>query len=1114
MTDVIFNGSTERKPVSQASVELVFSNTEGRLQGQLADRSEISVKRAVTKDAVSTYFLNGTKCRRRDITDIFLGTGLGPRSYAIIEQGMISRLIESKPQELRVFLEEAAGISKYKERRRETETRIKHTRENLERLADVREELGSQLEKLKRQAATARRYKELKTAERRYKAELTALKWHKYNEQLNFHESQRLKKETELEAFIAEQRGGELGLLTKKEQLQSLNDIAQQQQQNVFQTSNQITRIEQHIVFEQQQKTQFQQQLEQLQSSLSQAQQQIEFEQVSKLELEQQSDLLEAEQELSQAKLEAAQHKHAESEALHEQQQSRYSQQIRELSNAQQACKLLETKIHHQQIELAKNKQQSSDIQSELHELANKSLKEAIAQHSQTVAELNESIEILKEQQFDLIKNENQSEQEFQQHSQQVSDAKQALSQSEIKLEQLQQWQQEFEISTLTASQASSESLYDTDKAELLISQLRVEPKWQSAVEQLLSHHGNPILIDALPETELLDNIQLVTRRKVTSKKSSSDTNATAGDVTNAYLTDAIIEGEYPSWFESVVLADDLSAANKLLETAAHVVLLPSGQWLGKNWTGKGGVHASQQSNLGVLSRIEQIEKLTKLVADQRVAVDKLEQENNGLNQKYQNDKSALQHVEKELSDKKQQFDHSQLELRLLQQQAEHHNAQQLKLSSELTDLHEQTAQNELTLEMFNEELLLAQELELELQTKGEDFDHYKEKSQLALADARQQVDNATHASHQISLKQQTITSQYENVCQNITRAQTHIEQLKTRLNELHDNQGAESEKEALLAEELESHLEQQLLNEEALRETNSKIALLNEELRLLEQGQSGIMAKLDGMKEVIAEIKMDCEGARVRAQNMLDILIDMDQKLKDILEALPAEAEEETWAQNLEKTTQTIQRLGAINLAAIDEYEIQAERKGYLDEQYDDLNKALETLEAAIRKIDRESRSKFKDTYDQVNDGLKTLFPKVFGGGMAYLELTDDDLLNTGVTIMARPPGKKNSTIHLLSGGEKALTALSLVFSIFRLNPAPFCMLDEVDAPLDDANVGRFCKLVNEMSDTVQFIYISHNKVAMEMATHLTGVTMHEPGVSRLVAVDIQQAVEMAEAS
>jgi chromosome segregation protein len=281
-----------------------------------------------------------------------------------------------------------------------------------------------------------------------------------------------------------------------------------------------------------------------------------------------------------------------------------------------------------------------------------------------------------------------------------------------------------------------------------------------------------------------------------------------------------------------------------------------------------------------------------------------------------------------------------------------------------------------------------------------------------------------------------------------------------------------------------------------------------------IEQGQSGILSKMDAMKAEIESIKLDSEGARIRAQNMLETLNDMEQPLKPVLENMPGEANEEDWSERLEKTTHSISRLGAINLAAIEEYDVQAERKQYLDEQYTDLTDALETLENAIRKIDRESRAKFKETYDKVNAGLQELFPKVFGGGSAYLELTADDLLETGVTIMARPPGKKNSTIHLLSGGEKALTAVSVVFSIFRLNPAPLCMLDEVDAPLDDANVGRFCKLVSEMSATVQFIYISHNKVAMEMATHLTGVTMQEPGVSRLVAVDVQEAVKMAEAS
>ncbi|MDX1390910.1 MAG: chromosome segregation protein SMC, partial [Rheinheimera sp.] len=355
---------------------------------------------------------------------------------------------------------------------------------------------------------------------------------------------------------------------------------------------------------------------------------------------------------------------------------------------------------------------------------------------------------------------------------------------------------------------------------------------------------------------------------------------------------------------------------------------------------------------------------------------------------------------------------------------------------------------------------------------------------------------------------------QLVTLLQNLGRSLQQQQQLQEQVAQLKAKLQQDDEPELMLQEQLQDTLLRREEAEQQLIQQQDVLATVEQQIRQLEQGQQGIMQLLTKKRAELAEIQLDAEGYRVRANNMMELLREQQANMKEVLSALPADAGETLWQQQLDKTSDAIARLGPINLAAIEEYEQQAQRKQYLDAQNDDLMAAMDTLETAIRKIDKETRQKFKDTFEQVNDGLKSLFPKVFGGGSAYLDLTEDDLLETGVTIMARPPGKKNSTIHLLSGGEKALTALSLVFSIFRLNPAPFCMLDEVDAPLDDANVGRFCNLVREMSETVQFIYISHNKIAMEMAAQLMGVTMQEPGVSRVVAVDVDDAVKMAAAS
>ena len=1104
MTDVIFNGSTNRKPVSQASVELVFDNSEGRLQGHLADRSEISVKRAVTKEAVSTYFLNGTKCRRRDITDIFLGTGLGPRSYAIIEQGMISRLIESKPQELRVFLEEAAGISKYKERRRETENRIKHTRENLERLADVREELGTQLEKLKRQAATARRFKQLKQDERKFKAELHALKWHEYNEQLNFHEQQRLIKETELESFIAQQRGGELGIIKLKEQLNSVNEKSQAAQQQVFQTANTITKLEQQIVFEQEKQSQAKEQMASLQASISQSNELIEQERESLAELEEQLLVVEPEQEVLVLQLEQTQEQVEDAEHKYEQQQHNISQRLRELSHAQQSLKIIETKLHHVQLELTRTQQRKTDLTQELSDLQSHAHQDEIAALEVQLSEIEQKRFGLEEQHLEWTQRVAKLVNKRDESQQALTDLEKQQQSFQVKIEQLTLWQKEYEQSKLAQAKGLPEHL---DVLGLAINQLDVEPQWQQAVEAMLAQHGSPVLIENFDVLDAMASNELLSISGQLLAQGSCDRET----VMPGSLAATISSGDYPAWFNRVAAVNDLARAKEMLQQEDWLfAVLPSGHWLGKNFFGHSS--ASTQSTDSVFSKLDQIDAFKNAEADiqTQLQLEKVtfEQQQQALKDAQQ----TLHQIEQDLLNTKSQCQDISLELKLKQQQAQQIKSQQDKIRAEITSLQNQLEQHEYTQQMLQEEQLMAQETELELQQHTEQSEEAKAEAQQLLNNIKSQLEVIKNNYQQNQLKVQALQNQTSHCRSNLSRAEQQQAQMTAKLADLQTSKDVE-ETSLLLTEQLEEQLQLQLEHEQTLNEFNAQAADIAEQIKTLEQGQTGVMVKLDAMRDDIATIKMESEGARVRAQNMLEVIAGLEVNLKELLDNMPPGANKEEWATNLEKTTASIQRLGAINLAAIEEYDIQAERKGYLDEQFEDLVNALETLESAIRKIDRESRAKFKETYDQVNEGLQTLFPKVFGGGAAYLELTDDDLLETGVTIMARPPGKKNSTIHLLSGGEKALTALSLVFSIFKLNPAPFCMLDEVDAPLDDANVGRFCKLVNEMSDTVQFIYISHNKVAMEMATHLTGVTMQEPGVSRLVAVDIQQAVEMAEA-
>ena len=1077
MTDVIFNGSSQRKPVSQASVELVFENTEGRVAGNLADRSEIAIKRVVTRDAQSLYFLNGSKCRRRDITDIFLGTGLGPRSYAIIEQGMISRLIESKPQDLRVFIEEAAGISKYKERRRETENRIKHTRENLDRLSDVRDELGKNIEKLKRQASAAQRYKELKAQERRLKAELTTIKWLQYNTRLNELEQQLQQQITELEHYQASQTGDQRQLLQCQQQAQDTRQLLDQAQSQFYQLGGNISRLEQQIVHNRQQQQTLASQLSQAQQSLAQAEHYLHSEQQQQLTLSEQLAADSPELELIELQVAELQQQLSQLEDQQLQQQQafqRWQQQQFQLQQRQQQLQLQQQNIQQQQ---RQQQEQASRVQLELQELA---LTPLTAQCQQRQQALTAAQQVLQELSNSLLQSKDQTQLQQQQY--------------QLVTEQLQTTRTLQQSMLLEQQRLQKLQAQQHTEQQQLLTQLQVKPGWAVAVALVLGQLQHALVTGQASEV-LQSTVWPV-----------------AAGASEGSLSTVIEQGVYPRSFDHIILADSIAEARakQARLQRGQTVITKDGYWLGENWQLLAG--GSQQDSY--LQRAERLMQLTSelTTVEQKLAdINTEAEQQQRLLQQYQ---QQQQRVQQQLSDAEHELQQQRTSLLLAEQALQQAQKQQQKLEAEaaqialqLATLDEQYEQSMLALETVAESLL---EHESQQQLLSSDQSQYQQQ----LVQLKAQYEQKRALQQQLVLQVRVSEQQLQTVTQGIARAGAQRSVLIEQVQQLQEQMQDDAEPELLLQEQLQQTLAQREDAEQRLLVQQDALAGIEQQMRELEQGQFGITQRVNKKRSEIESLRLDAEGYRVRANNMMELLREQQASMKDVLASLAADADEANWQQQLDKTQEAVGRLGPINLAAIEEYEQQAQRKQYLDAQNDDLTAAMDTLETAMRKIDKETRQKFKETFEQVNDGLKTLFPKVFGGGSAYLALTEDDLLETGVTIMARPPGKKNSTIHLLSGGEKALTALSLVFSIFRLNPAPFCMLDEVDAPLDDANVGRFCNLVREMSETVQFIYISHNKIAMEMAAQLMGVTMQEPGVSRVVAVDVDDAVKMAAVS
>ena len=1107
MTDVIFNGSTGRKPVGQASIELIFDNADASLGGEWAQYAEISIKRVVTRDARSDYFLNGTRCRRKDITDIFLGTGLGPRSYAIIEQGMISRLIESKPEELRVYIEEAAGISKYKERRRETENRMRHTRENLERLNDIREELGKQLAHLERQARDAERYKELKEEERLLRAQLLALRWRTLDAQVQAHEQTIRELEVKLEAALAEQREHETALVRDRETQFELSDAFNAAQSSYYQIGSEIARVQQAQRYRGERLAELQageaaldRQAEQARQLLSHDREALAEAETEHLDLLPRQSLLEAEAEDAAGQLHDAESRLADWQLSWDQ----FNQQSQ---GPRQRAEVEQSRIQHLEQALRRSQERVQRLEQEQGALSGGPLEQELATLQDEAAEQRLLLE--------------EAEQRLAQSVDTMQDSRQQLAEAGNQLDHQRQALQTLRgrEGSLTALQEAAEKgrgsanqwLRDHGiEGEALAGRLSVQAGWEAAVETVLGAQLQAVEVASLDSLSA-HLAELPATALAFVERETGATSAAAS--TGATLADRLERG--PAWLKAALAnvrtADSLTEALALRQglAAEQSVITRDGLWLGRAWLRVGGGKSDPAS--GQLARRRELEQLQQEREQLEAALDEAQTRQAELRESLRSAEQAREQQQRELSQRQRSLGELQAQIGARQVRLEQFLARRERIAQDMQDVRQQAAMDQESL--AEARLTLQDAIEAMSQDTREREQRMAEREQLreALDAARATQRDRRDAAHQCALRLQSLNARLQGLRDGLARIEEQVETLAERretlalqIAELTQPAGEDDEQlEQLLARHLEA--------EQTLSRVRNEVDVIQNRLRESEVGRSKADQLVQITRDSLQGTRLAWQGLLARRESQLEQLQEAEAVLEQVLQTLPVEASESEWQLSLERVGVRISRLGAINLAAIDEYQAQAERKVYLDQQDADLNEALETLENAIRKIDRETRALFKETFEKVNAGLQDLFPKVFGGGTAYLELTDEDLLEAGVSIMARPPGKRNSTIHLLSGGEKALTALSLVFSIFQLNPAPFCMLDEVDAPLDDANVGRFARLVEQMSEQVQFVYITHNKIAMEMATQLMGVTMQEPGVSRLVSVNVDEAAALA---
>ncbi len=1100
LVDVIFNGSTHRPPISQASIELHFDNSDGTLGGAYASYHDIVVRRQVTRDGQSNYSLNGSRCRRKDITDIFLGTGLGPRSYAIIEQGTISRLIEAKPDELRIFLEEAAGISKYKERRKETENRLSHTRDNLARLNDIRDELSKQIAHLDRQAIAATRFKQLKSEERLVKAQLLGLR------------SRLLKHELLAKQQQIEQEQDRLtGLQTEVTSLEASNterlnqqEIAQTElnavQQQYMEQGAAIARLEQSIHHANQRYQQIHEDLRVLQEQITatEALQARDHTRLQALTLE--ITLLEPQLTEQSLNLDLLSDQLTQAEHQNHSVQATWDQLNQQLVTASQLAQQKQhelQKLEHQHQQLLQQQERVTTEQSQLTLTLNELQTQLV----------DESLIVLEEQQ-------QHAQEALDTNQDAIESARQHVSQTRDSVNQWHQRvsSQQAEITALETFQAASlkrsSELSSTtlqslgiDNTQTLIKTLEVEPGFEKAVEAILGPW-----LQALCVTELAQKLPALSHY--------------------AKQPLRLINCQNIAALEPLPFTDGISLLSKVKGPAAIVNLLSHVYWV-EQFTDNRVI----DPGITLINADGMILKAGLLQMGKNPEEGVLERQRQ-LHLKHE----QLAIATEQLTDYQAQFTHAELALTDLEQARTHYQQQWQQFN-------QQWHQQQSVLHIRNAKLQQCQERLQSLNDQSQQtaqaaeallhtHDSLRDAWQVALSDlerlnlqradalqqrdyqreqwqhVRQQWQTVQQQVHQFNLQHQKQVSEKTALEHQLTRLEQQLTQLSDRNTSLTASKLEVLEPIPLLKQQVEHLLEQRFTQEQQLTHAKITVQRLAEHFRHNELLRRDMEQKVDIQRAHLETVRLSAETLSGRLQSIQEQLHEAELT-SEILEAeLPHDCSESGLQQQLDELAQKIHRLGLVNLAAIEEFTVQNARKTYLDSQHEDLIEAMGILENAIRTIDRETKTRFSETFDHVNQNFQKLFPQVFAGGKAYLELTGDDLLSTGVVVFAQPPGKRNSTIHLLSGGEKALTAVALVFAIFQINPAPFCMLDEVDAPLDDTNVARFCHLVNLMADKTQFIMVTHNKVAMEMADQLMGVTMQEPGVSRLVSVDIQAAL------
>ena len=1092
MAAVIFNGTDKRHPLGQASVELVFDNREGKLGGAYAAYDELSIRREVDREGDSKYFLNGARCRRRDITDVFHGTGLGPRSYAIIEQGMVSRLVEAKPEELRTYLEAAAGISLYRERRRETESRMQRTRENLERVDDLRGELENHLRTLKRQAKEAERYSRLREQEQRIKGELIALQQRTLTGQMQELDTVAAAADGRVEKVMARLREADTQGENLRLEHNTCSEAFHQVQARYYELGSAAARTEEELRSRRARDAELRADL----TAAAQRQREMETERVQDCDL-----LAQGKQRLAVLEEELQAERGAEKEAaaeLHRQEQAQSASQaqwdssstavaeaqgrVYHLQTRTEALAGEDARLAAQQAELEEEQQGlSAATQASQEELQAAHMEEHRDAMEARVRECDTAVDA----QRDAARR-----------------ARETLHQSRSAVEDLGGRRTALEVQR----ERSGGALPDEWREGLSAHQLRplaglleIEEGWELAVEQVLGQRLGALCVEdmdallvSLPLQPASRGVEFMVAGQF---RAPADAALLAAKVSGPADIDALLGRVYTAKDRSAALA-----RRPHLETGESVITR-DGLWLGAGWVrvagAQEGVLQMQRAAENLETKLKDAQALAEEAAAGCAAAEQAVHDAEAQRERCQQDlmEAAVQCAQ--AAARGEQVREQVVQRTRLEHKLTENSTRRQEIAQELSELQAQCQ-------------AAAQQVE-ETTAVREDLRGSRDAMHEHLGALRSSRDEKTQRVQSKALEMESLRTRADQVQKGLERVERELERNRTQHEELEKSAASNLAPVEDLEKKLAGSLQARAQAEAEVTSAREALTEVEEKQREAGLARTAIEEDLAGRRDELEQCRVRQGALKAEFEGLAGQFPELGLEADQVHASLPEEAQESLWQQKQEQLAARIQRLGQVNLAAEEEYQRESERKSALDTQYEELDKALHMLQGAIQRIDRESRSRFRDTFDQVNQGLKIMFPRLFGGGQAQLQMTGEDLLSTGILMTAQPPGKRTGSIQQLSGGEKSLAAIALVFSLFQLNPSPFCMLDEVDAPLDDANTARFAELIREFSAQVQIICVTHNKLTMTAAGQLLGVTMGEAGVSQLVSVDIDEAERMA---